>query len=142
MASSPKLALQSSTLKASKLMWTHSCTHGRHPWQFHLDYCDKLEVCLCTCGGRICGHCHQKKFFLILSCIYVLVYKSIWCAYVRETYVDINIIKPESHFLDDKVDKSRVASKIHKVKLAMNTINKGKVDKPKSQVPNTKQVAK
>lgn len=53
-------------------------------------------------------------------------------AYVRETCVDADIFKPKKYFLDDNIANIRVASKVQKLKLAINALKKTKVVKAKS----------
>lgn len=51
-------------------------------------------------------------------------------AYVRETCVDV--IKPETYFVDYNIANTKVANRIQKLKLAINALNKTKVVKAKS----------
>lgn len=62
-------------------------------------------------------------------------------AYMKETYMDVDIIKPKTHFLDDNIVNTRFANRVQEVKLATNALNKTKVVEAKSQVPGRKQVA-
>ena len=61
--------------------------------------------------------------------------------YVRDNCVDPDVVKPETFFLDDNITNSRVASRIQKMKLAINALNKTKQGKAKSNVTGRKQTA-
>jgi len=59
--------------------------------------------------------------------------------YVRENCVDPDVVKPEAYFIDDNVTNSRVASRVQKLKLAINALNKKQAGKTKSQPAGRKQ---
>lgn len=62
-------------------------------------------------------------------------------AYVRESCVDADALKPESIFIDDSIANTKAASRFQKLKLAVNAINKAKQSKAKPQQTVRRQAA-